>query len=600
MKRYFYLLVAVLFSGMLLSSCSSSDYESVPLQNISNEQAFDKLDSLGVKAKDVLNFIYGFLPKSQNRFDGNTNLLDCASDDGVTIQTGSTEIFRLATGAYSATSILGSDMRWSNLYTLIRISSNFVSNIGVVPVKDTVLSVKGVRLSQKVFWKSEARFIRALAYFELIKRYGGVPLMGNHARVLGENVEIPRSSFEDCVNYIVTECDQMKDSIWTNPIAAPSVNAHKPTVGAVLALKARVLLYAASPLFNEKRSTLTNPLTGYTDVSPNSVKARWKKAADAAQAVINLNNYSLLSSFKHVFTTLVDDSKEANKELIFQMQFEKTNTSIETTFGPLGFSNNAKGNGNANPTQELVDAFPMNNGKAIGEADSGYDPSNPYDKRDPRLGYTVFCNGALWFNTPLQLYRGGLNNPIVSSTSVNKVTTKTSYYMRKFMGDFETAASTTGYVAQWHDMIYLRYAEVLLNYAEAANEYYDAPTDSIRLMITSLRKRAGIEAGTDGLYGLKANLTKAEMRDIIRNERRIELAFEEHRYWDIRRWMIAETVLTEPLHGKVIIKEGGALSYSDIVVYTPYKIYSKKMYLYPISYDEVIKNSQMVQNPGWE
>jgi len=197
----------------------------------------------------------------------------------------------------------------------------------------------------------------------------------------------------------------------------------------------------------------------------------------------------------------------------------------------------------------------------------------------------------------LQLYRGGLNNPIVTSTSISKVTTKTSYFMRKFMGKFEKA---TEYANLYHDVIYIRYAEILLNYAEAANEYAAAPTDSIYLMLTKIRKRAGIEAGVNLLYGLKANMTKDEMRTAIRNERRIELAFEEHRYWDIRRWMIAENVLTVPLHGKLIIKEGGSLTYSDIEIYTPYKTYDKKMYLYPISYDEVTKNSQMVQNPGWE
>ena len=162
------------------------------------------------------------------------------------------------------------------------------------------------------------------------------------------------------------------------------------------------------------------------------------------------------------------------------------------------------------------------------------------------------------------------------------------------MGKFE---SSSEYSSTLHLWIFFRYAEILLNFAEAENEYLDSPSDDIYEAIATIRARAGIEKGEDGMYGLKADMTKEEMRKLIQNERRIELAFEEHRYFDIRRWRMAEVIYSQPLKGMSIISNSGGTTYK--VVDVMHVSWDNMRYLYPIPYSEVNKNSNMVQNPKW-
>ena len=188
----------------------------------------------------------------------------------------------------------------------------------------------------------------------------------------------------------------------------------------------------------------------------------------------------------------------------------------------------------------------------------------------------------------MQTWQGGANNPLGSSYSL------TSYYMRKFMGNFESGSE---YQATLHNWVMFRYAEILLNFAEAENEYLSSPSQDVYDAIIALRKRAGIEAGNDNLYGLRDDMSQADMRKVIQNERRIELAFEEHRYWDIRRWRIAEEVFEKPLEGLNIQISGAVTTYYKINVLST--TFNVKRYFYPIPYSEVIKNKNMVQNPNW-
>jgi hypothetical protein len=190
----------------------------------------------------------------------------------------------------------------------------------------------------------------------------------------------------------------------------------------------------------------------------------------------------------------------------------------------------------------------------------------------------------------VETFEGGLDKP-----NLNRVQTKTGYYMRKFMGSFATA---TAYSAQKHNYVIFRYAEVILNYAEAQNEFA-GPSAEIYKTLTDLRKRAGLQAGTNALYGLKAAMTKDEMREAIRKERRIEMAFEEHRFWDVRRWKIAGQLFNKDLTGMKITKDAsGNISYQRFAAGKILFIDSK-MYLYPISFTEISKNSNLVQNYGW-
>ena len=170
----------------------------------------------------------------------------------------------------------------------------------------------------------------------------------------------------------------------------------------------------------------------------------------------------------------------------------------------------------------------MKDGKLRGESTTyPYNPQKPYDNRDPRLDLTILHNGSNWLGRVLETNQGGANNPTGSAEY-----TRTSYYMRKFMGNF---VAVPEYANNQHLWVIFRYAEILLNFAEAENEYLSAPSKDVYDAIIAIRQRAGIERGTDRLYGLEPNMTKEKMREVIRNERRIEIAFEEQRFWDIRQ-----------------------------------------------------------------
>ena len=567
--KHFRILIFLTACMTVIISCRK-DYEVIPLEKVTIEYVFDKDDSLGTYANKFLNSIYSKLPGGYNRVGG--DLLDAASDDAISGLVGTSAVSQLATGAYTSYAGIADESPWNNCYAAIRAASLFVSNIDVSPVKEKLPNGTSVRYA----WKAEARFIRALFYFELLKRYGGIPLMGDKVRALGDDVEVPRSSFADCVSYIVSECDAIKDSLRPNPIATPELNSHRATRGAALALKARVLLYAASPLFNGQNIDAGNALTGYGSYD----KERWKLAADAARELINEKTFALTANFKDIFIT------QNNSEVIFFRQGGNT-TDVETTNGPVGFA--AVARGRTNPTQELVDAFPTNTGLPITDPASGYNSNDPYAGRDPRLAMSILYNGARWLNTELQTFEGGQSRPGGAEPG-----TQTSYYMRKFMGNFENATQYSNVSRDW---IILRYTEVLLNFAEAENEYNGATPD-VYQVLKDLRARAGIAAGDNGMYGLRENMTADEMRNVVRNERRIELAFEEHRFWDIRRWKIAQQVYGKALHGMSIIRDGATFNYNVVEVFKPV-FTAPKMYLYPIPYDEVVKNDNMLQNPGW-
>ncbi|MBL4677159.1 MAG: RagB/SusD family nutrient uptake outer membrane protein [Mucilaginibacter sp.] len=566
-------IIAALALVLIMAGCKK--YEQFPVDKVGINTVFDPRDSAGQNAQKYLYGIYSIMKNGHNRVAG--DYLDAASDDAVSSANSPQNVVTiLSTGAYNSYSLPNEENLFGTYYAGIRQANEFVNHIDVVP---TLAKYKG--LSLKYVWKSEARFLRAYFYFELLKRYGGIPLMGNKVYTISDDVTLPRNSFDECVKYIVSECDAIKDSLITYPMlkpdADPDADSHRPTKGSALALKAKVLLYAASPLFNGGNIESSNPLTGYTDFQAS----RWTAAAAAAKDVMNLGTYSLLPNFKDVFLT------QSNSEILFMRQGDNSN-SVETNNGPVGYTG-ATGRGQTSPTQELVNSFTMSNGLPITDPASGYDINNPYKDRDPRLTNTILYNGATWLNSALQTYEGGLSKPNGALQQ-----TKTSYYMRKFMGNFENTNSYAGHSTDW---LIIRYADIVLAYAEAQNEAVGATADVYNALI-SIRRRAGILPGADNQYGLKSGMAKEEMRVVIQNERRTELAFEENRYWDIRRWKLAETTMNQPRTGLSIAKVGNTLNFNALDVLTT-KFSAPKMYLYPIPYDEVQKNPNMKQTPGW-
>jgi starch-binding outer membrane protein, SusD/RagB family len=587
MKRYRSALI--ILAVFITSTFACKKYETFPIDQVNINKVFDPRDSNGTNASAYLNSIYGLLLKGHNRITG-TDYLDAGSDDAVSSNAATLNtITLLSTGAYNsgtfADAITGptNDNLWAYCYAGIRQCNIFINNIGVVPVLGSLPNGVGTRWQ----WQSEARYLRAWFYFELVRRYGGVPLLGNNVYAVTDNVALPRNNFSDCITYIVNECNAIKDSLLTAPLSS-AANYGRVTQGAALALKARVLLYAASPLFNGGNIDPSNPLTGYvgaTDVS------KWALAAQAAQDVMNLNAYSLdkTENGRDVFLT------QNNSEVIFPV-LDNNGTDVERAQAPPGFPS-AKGTGNTSPTQDLVDVFPTIDGADIHASGSGYDPNNPYANRDPRLANTIFYNGTPWLQTSLQMYQGGQSEPNNGQTE-----SLTGYYMKKFMGLSELSPT---FVSHNEDWIAYRYAEVLLNYAEAQNEAVGADA-SVYSALTAIRARAGINAGSNNLYGLppQGTVSQDSMRTLIHNERRAEMAFEEQRFFDIRRWKIAgdgPAVMNQPRRGVIITNSFGSFTYTITNVLPSIfpGTFTSRRYLYPIPYDEVAKNPQMKQNPGW-
>ncbi|MBN2765894.1 MAG: RagB/SusD family nutrient uptake outer membrane protein [Paludibacteraceae bacterium] len=578
-------------AGLLLMASCTDSYENFPVDQFTEEYVFSKTDSMGVQALNLLNSTYSFLDNGHNGIGG--DYLDAASDDAISINQNDPDVYKLAIGRFTANNRVSSHMGWGKYYEGIRKANIIINNVDVVPFKNTFTNFNGEQKKLNHTVKAEARFLRTYFYFELLKRYGAVPLLMDSVYKLGDDMELPRNTFEECINYMVDELDSIKYDLRSVSMPDAAVYGHAATVEAAMALKSRILLYAASPLFNENPVSTDDPaqkaLVGYESYNAE----RWKAAADAAKEFMNTfgpagrKTVDLAKNQMGIFLSFYSPS--VNPEMIFFRQGGQSKE-VETKNGPLGFSGNSIGNGRTNPTQNLVDAFPMKDGKPVGESTLyPFNPQKPYDNRDPRLSLAVLYNGANWLGRVLETYRGGANNPTNSAEY-----TRTSYYMRKFMGNFSGA---TEYSNGYHLWVIFRYAEILLNYAEAQNEYLDAPSQEVYDALILLRKRVAIAAGSDKLYGLKANMTKEEMRKAIQNERRIEMAFEEQRYWDIRRWRIAEDVFRNPLKGMSIVKNLTSVVYTEVDVLTVN--FEERRYLYPLPYSEVIKNSRMIQNPGW-
>jgi len=614
-----YFVLSLLSLTIILPSCN--DYEDLPVDKMDISYVFDKTDSLGNQAHGYLAGIYRLMYNGHSRFKvgglgSQANYLDAATDNAVSATyDNNSAIMRLATGSYSASNPVAEEMTdiYVAAYSVIRKTNVFIANIDAVPLMAKFTNDLGVVRPMNTAWKAEARFLRALFYFELVKRFGGVILMGDRIAELSDDLELPRNSYEDCINYIVSELDVIQDSLRILPLASPDQEGFVATKNAALALKSRVLLYAASPLFNGNSIEYGNELIGYTTVDPESIKERWQRASDAAFEFMTAYGSKELyggtdihaiqgMDFLNVF---VNDYGGSNKDVIFVREGGR-NKDVEKVLGPVGFSiQGALGEGMMCPTQDLVDAFPMRDGRTKEEAstDYPYDDKTMYEDptratlrpaknvmcRDPRLYYSVLHNGAKWLNTTLATYEGGVNNP----TGAMKKT-KTGYYQRKFMQ--KEADKVNEYENTLHRWIMFRYAEILLNYAEAENEA-NGPSEAIFDALRAIRYRAGIEAGRNGQHGMNISMTQDELREFIRNERRLELAFEEHRYWDIRRWRIAEEIYKKPLQGISIIKEGNFYSYNRVNVL---KVnFESRMNLYPIPYSEIRKNRHMKQNPGW-
>lgn len=542
----------------LVWSCKFLDY------NESASYSKEEIFYYQSRAKNVLTNIYSYLPNDFNSVDG--AIRSSASDDAVDVWDMS-DIQKFNDGSWNSTIIL--DNAWSNMYRAIRAANIFIDEATGLTFPEEKWNEGFDELMQAYnLYTYEARFLRAFFYFELIKRYNNVPLITTEITTEEANKVSP-ASFDDIVGFIVGECDTAAANLPDTYTTFISLETGRATKGAALALKARTLLYAASPLHNA-----TND------------KAKWIAAAKAAKEIID----SLASYYTplEAYSTVVNNLRSI--ELIFERRqgddraFEEANTAV----GFIG------GNTGTCPTQNLVDSYEMKaTGLGINDAGSGYVSADPYNGRDPRLAMTVLYNGSTWKTLPVETWNGGLNGPPKNNV------TKTGYYLKKYLVESISLDPINMGTAR-HVWVIFRYAEVLLNYAEAMNEAYgpEVPGQSPLNNLTALdavnivRARTGVE-----MPAFPAGMDQSAFREKLRNERRVELAFEDHRFWDIRRWKIGPSTIT--IRGLDLTKNAvtSEITYTPKVVET--RVWNDKMYLYPIPQNEYFINNNLGQNPGW-
>jgi len=542
----------VILTVLIAAGCSPLDTKIDTLLTIEN------LDSDYNKVRDVGYEPYTFMRNGFYNMDSN---ISAAMSDEAEYTASSSNVQLFNEGSWNQYN--NPDNVYEYLYQGIR-AANFFLNYSkdyknqLAHNRDT-LNDRGYSYNldvKDVAWlRAEAHVLRAYYYFELLKRYGGVPLVTD-VLSLDDDVDLPRSDYDDIVDYAIGEIDYALDSLQTDWKQEDASRDGRFTKGSALALKSRILLYAASPLHNES----------------NNID-KWKRAAEAAHQVISLNKYSLSDNYRDLF---LENNSTDNNEIIMSIRTGAINE-IEKANYPIGTPG---GNSGITPSQNIVSAY-----EYIGEPNL----LNPYENRDPRLLYTIVTNDSYWNGRTMQIYSGGKDDPQNANAS------RTGYYLKKFLLDnlYLTQNETRN-----HSWIIFRYAEILLNYAEAMNEAYGPDFDNgygmtARDAINSVRSRQGVNMPPVNASG------KDEMREKIKHERQIELAFEEHRFYDLLRWKNGE-VLNQPLKGIRIQKSGDAFTYSEFIVENRIFVIPK-MYLYPIPQTEINKSKGiLIQNPGWE
>jgi len=501
--------------------------------------------------------------------------------------------------------------RWGADYSAIRDINLFLERIQ---------ESEAVSVSLKETLIGEAYFLRAFFHASLLRMYGGVPLVNETFDLEAESFEVPRGSFEETVEFVVQDLDQAANRL--------SIESRRPGAankGAALALKSRVLLHAASDLFAAGKT----PFGGteaeeYVAYQGGSQQARWERARDAAQAVMDLEAYTLEQTdtpreYHELFT-----KNNPNSGTIWARHFKEESGApdIALWLSPNGY-NSWTGD---SPTQEHVDAYEMADGSQFEwegddpvNADEPVDAENPYENRDPRFYANIHYNGAEWRPRPSGLqetdprgvYQSGFyevegqedlrpgldtrSGPIQPWNG-----TKTRYNLKKFVDRSIEPANENSF----NSVAFYRYAEILLNYAEASAELGN--TQDALQALNKVRNRVGMpDVPANG----GPNRTLMER---IRHERRIELAFEGLRFFDLRRWMTAPEVMSEDVnkirieghlvdenHPDAQLLAENYYDYYYNVSIVERRQWNTRAYFAPISSDEMTRNPSLVQNPGY-
>lgn len=592
-NRYYYILGAAIAMTVMFASCKKGGVLDPKTEPLSEDKVF--ADS--TLTNNFLNSIYATtgmdivfqrndLVSNGGASDNNGNLDDLSTNNrsGYDGQ----NAFLKGTSSPSSGPFLAT---YAAYYKKIRATNKFMNNLPASPLS----AAKKKRLN------AEAKFLRAFYYQALVRLYGGVQLMGNDASDDFPTYVYKRNTYKECVDYIAAEYDAAALDLPTS-LTLDAVDYGRATSGACKALKARLLITAASPLFNGSPVTADaamRPLVAYSAAYDVSL---WKKAADACKAVIDLPEYALVvdnslpaypgNGFWKMFV-----NGRKNSEYIFTYNVGK-GKALENAWFPRSLGTVVSAT-YSNPSENVVKAFGMNNGKAITDPASTYQAANPYVNRDPRFYYSIIYNQAMVSdkNTtvlkPISIY----TDRVAGTTTPDGITayyTRSGYYSRKMCNDRVPFASLS--VDRAYPII--RLAEIYLGYAETLNEL--GQTEQAVTWLNKIRDRAGIFPGGDGRYGIASGIGKDDLRTIIRNEYRVELYQEGHWFYDTRRWRTAEQTESEGVNGTKAYKESnGSFTYTSFVA-LPTTFISPQMYFVPIPDSEIRKSKgSLIQNPGW-
>ena len=469
-------------------------------------------------------------------------------------------------------------------YSSIRSAWLFLENIERVPFDDEY----GYGPEQLEKKKGEAYFLLAWYHHELVSFYGGITLVKELMKPDSEVVNGPRNTYDECVDYMLGLCDEAAQRL---PDEWPGNELGRVTRGAALALKSRILLYAASPLFNNPDKPEDSPFRGAYDPE------KWVKAAQAAWDVISLGRYSLHPDITELFV------KENNSESIFQRMYYPSRSLEHADLPPVVGSDGNKGRNQL--TYNLYKNYKvLKDGVAYDQDDpnSGWDLQDPYSNLDPRFYRDCIFNGC-WAKaySPVELWESEPGVALAKSLTPNNCS---FLILRKF-----TDPNITAWVgAAYHNKIYIRYAEILLNYAEAMNEAFGPEVDGLGNGFTAIdavnliRRRTKFtdheifQGRTGEMPDFPRGLSRADFRDELHQERKIELCFERNLFFDLRRWRESPESQRTAYWLVPTKNTEGNITFS---LKAQERAFNTSWYLMPIADDEILLNSNLVQNPGW-
>lgn len=593
MKRIIYCILLIILLPFL--SCTK-DF----LENTDKTKLTDDIQWSSEGNADIfLNDVYGALPNYWNQPENLDNFTD-DNDAGFyyTSYNWKQGIVSPAGTDYTVWGgITGSGdlTNWPAIFTAVRKCNTFIAKVNTYATNFSETWRKK-RLD-------EARFLRAFFYSELWMHLGGLPIITSVPdRSNGDSSQLyyPRSTFAETVDFIVSDLDTVvRNGNLSTKYNHGDADAGRATLGAALALKGWVQLYAASPAFNAAQPAAgadPHHVAGYGQFDAG----RWAAAAATLKQFIdqygNGHPYGLFPDL----SALWYEANEYNSEVVWDRQVVAVTmgSSFEQYGGPVWINGAYYTWGNYNPTQELVDQFRMANGRRIEDPASGYNPQNPYVGREPRFYQWIVYDGApykmTWMDKQDTIYTR-IDKVHPSKNQIDFGTddvSNTGYYFKKRLNPLVRPGGGT---ISGANFIYYRYTEMLLGYAEAQNEAV-GPDASVYDAINQVRTRGGLPA-------LPASLSQDEMRTAIQQERRVELCFENKRFYDLIRWKTAEQVLIHDRHGMKISNtvpenNSGVWKYEAVPLNHPH-VFVPKMYLNPIPQDVIDRNPRVTQNPGY-